>query len=148
MTSALLEINDPYRVLSKPEFTQLAEQALKLLRRKGNYTVSLAIVSDKEIIDLNQKYRDKKEVTDVLSFSWLSEASADEFIAEQENQDLGEIVIAQAQAKKQAQAKGHSLSEELKMLYVHGLLHLLGYDHQSEEQSIKMEELAEKILNN
>ncbi|MFH2104966.1 MAG: rRNA maturation RNase YbeY [Parcubacteria group bacterium] len=142
-----LEISDPYKILSKSDYNRLTERTLISLKRAGSYLVSLAVVDDGEIRKLNRRYRQQDKTTDVLSFPFLSETDVGEFPPTQNSQDLGEIVVSQVTASRQAQEKGHSLTKELEILYVHGLLHLLGYDHKSDQQYREMERLAAGILN-
>jgi probable rRNA maturation factor len=80
--------------------------------------VAIAIVSDPVIRRLNRRYRRKDSVTDVLSFPSAPVAA-----------HLGDIAIATGVARRQARRAGHSYATELKVLALHGLLHLLGYDH-------------------
>jgi probable rRNA maturation factor len=94
--------------------------------------VSIAVVSDRRIRALNRTYRRKDYVTDVLSFP-ANECSSDcSFVSMVSfvSKDLGEIVIARGVARRQARAAGHSELTELRVLALHGLLHLLGYDHE------------------
>jgi probable rRNA maturation factor len=88
-------------------------------RARGDVTV--AIASDARVRALNKQFRSKDKATDVLSFP------ADE------RGYLGDIVIAQGVATRQAAAAGHSLQTELRVLALHGLLHLLGYDHETDD---------------
>ena len=87
--------------------------------------VGIALVSDARIRALNQTYRRRDSPTDVLSFP----AGGDVWQTETRRPWLGEIVIARGVARRQARAAGHSESTELRVLALHGLLHLLGYDH-------------------
>ena len=87
---------------------------------KARGDVCVALVSDARIQTLNRQFRGKDQVTDVLSFP----AQVRGF--------LGDIVIAAGVAKKQAKAAGHSLNIEIRILALHGLLHLLGYDHDAD----------------
>lgn len=88
--------------------------------------ISLTFVSDARIQELNREYRDKNKPTDVLSFS-LQEGEFSEI-----NPDiLGDIVISVETAKKNAQKNGLSLEQEINFLIIHGLLHLLGYNHEN-----------------
>lgn len=87
-------------------------------RARGAVTV--AVVSDARVRSLNRTFRGKDAPTDVLSFP------ADE------PRLLGDVVIAAGVARRQAQAAGHSLQTELRVLALHGLLHLLGYDHETD----------------
>src|SRR5687767_1295648 len=83
--------------------------------------VCVALVSDLRMRALNRQFRGKDRVTDVLSFPAQTRGF------------LGDIVIASGVAKKQAKAAGHSLNIEFRVLALHGLLHLLGYDHDSDD---------------
>ena len=85
--------------------------------------VSIAIVSDQCVRALNKTYRRKDYATDVLSFP-------SEPLAPSREPFLGDIVIAQGVARRQARGAGHSERTELRVLALHGLLHLLGYDHE------------------
>jgi len=118
--------------------SKIAHRALEVLGlNKAEF--SIVLVSDAQIKRLNKLYRNKDKPTDVLSFpigekvnGWLI---------------LGDIVISVDTAKKQAQELGYSLEEELKRLLVHGLVHLLGYDHElGGEEEKKFFELEEFVL--
>jgi len=84
-------------------------------------TVTVAIVSDDQVRRLNRRYRQKNMTTDVLSFS------------SEEPGDLGDVAIAAGVAARQAREAGHSIQVEYRILALHGLLHLLGYDHESDD---------------
>jgi probable rRNA maturation factor len=105
------------------------------------------LVDNEYIKELNFMYRGKDEATDVLSFA-MNELGEEE--PELEELDdinmLGDIVISVEQAWHQSQEYGHSLERELGYLLVHGLLHLLGYDHESEREQKLMREWEEKIM--
>jgi probable rRNA maturation factor len=88
-------------------------------------TVSLAIVSDRRARELNRRYRKKDYATDVLSFS-----AGPSLQPPASSPYLGEIVIARGVARRQARQARHSEAAELRVLALHGLLHLLGYDHE------------------
>jgi probable rRNA maturation factor len=94
-------------------------------------------VTDPEIQILNRQYRGKDKPTDVLSFP-LADA-LQPFL-------LGDVVISVETAARQAQRRGHSLREELQILLVHGILHLLGYDHEiSRSEAIRMRRKEEEV---
>ncbi len=95
-------------------------------RARGSMTV--ALVSDARIRALNRQYRGKDYATDVLSFPVMADPL--EGIRPPGNRHLGDIVIARGIARRQARAAGHARPEELRILALHGLLHLLGYDHE------------------
>ena len=91
----------------------------RIAPRSARGTVTIAILPDSRVKALNRKYRRKNAGTDVLSFPGTAPY-------------LGDIAISRGIAKKQAKLLGHSLSVELRVLALHGLLHLLGYDHDSD----------------
>lgn len=88
---------------------------------KAKGDLSVALVSDRRMRALNRQFRGKDAVTDVLSFP------------SDERGFLGDIVIASGVATKQAKAAGHTVQTEVRVLALHGLLHLIGYDHESDE---------------
>lgn len=99
--------------------------------------LSLALVTDHEIRSLNRQYRGKDKPTDVLSFPLADELHP--FL-------LGDVVISVETAARQAQRRGHSLREELQILLIHGILHLLGYDHEvSRSEAIRMHRKEREI---
>jgi probable rRNA maturation factor len=99
--------------------------------RRARGTVTIALVSDRRVRTLNRIYRRKDYATDVLSFpaSTRSGRSASPQ-PPAANCELGDIVIATGVARRQAREAGHSERTELRVLALHGLLHLLGYDHE------------------
>lgn len=118
--------------------SKIAHRALEVLGL-SKVELSIALVSDVQIKRLNKLYRNKDKPTDVLSFP-IGEKVEDWLI-------LGDIVISVDTARRQAQELGHSLEEELKRLLVHGLVHLLGYDHElGGEEEKKFFELEEFVL--
>ncbi|MBT4849997.1 rRNA maturation RNase YbeY [Candidatus Parcubacteria bacterium] len=97
--------------------------------------ISIALISSKEIKALNKVYRKKDIATDVLSFNLDS------------REILGEIVICLGQARINAKQKKNTIVSELKLLTVHGILHLLGYDHEKgKKYTIEQEEKEKEIL--
>jgi len=114
----------------------LEKIALDTLSSEGikNQTLSLSFVDDNFIRDLNKKYRNKDTATDVLSFSL------------NEDNILGDIVISISTAERNAEKYGNTLLKELCKLVVHGTLHLLGYDHEIEDEAKVMEDKEEYCL--
>ncbi|MBM7097104.1 rRNA maturation RNase YbeY [Bacillus sp. H-16] len=110
--------------------------------------VSVTFVTDEKIHELNRDYRGIDRPTDVLSFA-LNEGE-DEFPLFEEGEVvpdlLGDIVISVQKAREQAEEYGHTFERELGFLAVHGFLHLIGYDHQTEEEEQEMFKLQEEIL--
>lgn len=117
--------------------------------------VDLTFVDDNQIHELNREYRGIDRPTDVLSFA-MNEITNDELeiIYELEEGEelesvpdvLGDIIISVPRAKLQSEEYGHSLERELGFLFVHGFLHLLGYDHQDEASEAEMMGKQEAVL--
>lgn len=117
-------------------FMKIAEAVFDYLNNKENqYEISLLITNDETIHLLNKEYRQKDKPTDVLSFPMEDDIM------------LGDIVISLDTAKNQAQEREIGLDREIAFLFIHGLLHLLGYDHEtSVEDEKEMFALQEEIL--
>ncbi len=124
----------------------IGDETLKYLRKKGNYELSLTIVDDLTMQQYNKKYRQIDHPTDVISFAFNDAVENIKYSQEIPN-NLGDIIISLETAQRQAKSYGHSMKRELCFLYLHGLLHLLGYDHQTQEQEDIMFELQDIILN-
>lgn len=108
--------------------------------------VDITIVDDEEIHQLNRDYRNVDRPTDVLSFA-LDEDDEDEpELMEGQLHLLGDIIISAETATRQAEEFGHGLEREIVYLAVHGLLHLLGYDHMVEEDKVIMRAKEEEAL--
>ena len=119
---------------------------MKSMELKKNSEVSLLLTDDQEIQKLNKIFRNIDAPTDVLAFS-MSEGSHGSSLPEWIGEYLlGDIIISIETAKKQANLLGHSLEQELTVLLIHGLLHLLEFDHISMEDSEKMKAEERKIL--
>lgn len=117
-------------------FNKIAENVFNHLDiAENNYEISLLITDDETIHNLNKEYRQKDKPTDVLSFPMDDEVL------------LGDIVISIDTAKKQAEEREINIDREAAFLFIHGLLHLLGYDHEtSVEDEKEMFALQEEIL--
>ena len=108
-----------------------------------NPLLNIIIVDNEKIQEINRDYRNKDAVTDVISFAF-------EEYQDVEYEDirfLGEIYISYERCVSQAEDYGHSIKREFCYLAVHGLLHLLGYDHMTDEDKKEMRTLEEEILN-
>ena len=110
--------------------TGAAETALRLEGKTGNLTIVLT--GDKEIRNLNRSFRQVDAATDVLSFP------SEELNPETGLPYFGDIILSYPHARKQAFAEQHSVSDELTLLVVHGVLHLLNYDHSTHGELTKM----------
>ena len=125
------------------DFTAIIEQALKTLGIEDDVEVSCVLVDDERIHEINREYRNIDRSTDVISFAMEDN---DQFYVEGMPRTLGDIFISVDHAKKQAEEYGHSLRREMCFLFTHGILHLLGYDHMTDEQEKEMFGLQDEIL--
>ncbi len=126
------EIKDLYKLL---EFTLKREKL-------DNVEFNVIFVDSDTIHNINKTYRNVDRVTDVISF-----ALEDNETIKLDHRLLGDIYICIERAKEQAQEYGHSFKRELSFLTIHGLLHLLGYDHMEPEEEKVMFQKQEDILN-
>lgn len=108
----------------------------KLAQTLSDKEVELIITDDKTMQELNKEYRGKDNVTDVLSFP-LEDPFTEQSIF---GMPLGSIVIAESFVKKKAEIFGHSIQDELSLLFIHGMLHLLGFDHESDDGEMRARE--------
>ncbi len=106
--------------------------------------VSVSVVSDDEIAQLNAQWREKNGPTDVLSLE--CERPDDPDLAPDEPCELGDIVLAPAYITRQAAGFGTTAADECRLLFVHGLLHLLGYDHLEDSEAEVMEAREDELL--
>lgn len=133
---------------------KILEEALKITKNNvKNVAVGIEFVPWYKIKSLNKKIRNINKVTDVLSFPMLSGKKFDFLSQCDDERDpytkelyLGDIVVCYRRAKKQAKTFGHSIEREICFLTLHGLLHLLGFDHIEKNDEVEMMEIAEKIL--
>lgn len=125
------------------DFTAIIEQALKTLGIEDDVEVSCVLVDDERIHEINREYRHIDRSTDVISFAMEDN---NQFYVEGMPRTLGDIFISVDHAKKQAEEYGHSLRREMCFLFTHGILHLLGYDHMTDEQEKEMFGLQDQIL--
>ena len=105
----------------------------------------MTLTNNEHIREINRNYRNKDAATDVISFA-LNEGEEPEIIDGPEINMLGDIIISIERAMEQAEEYGHSLERELAFLTVHGMMHLLGYDHIEEEDRIEMRKEEEYVL--
>lgn len=136
----MIEFNNKIDVkISEKWVTNIVTELLSKLSRRGD--VSVVLVGDREIKRLNKRYRRKDEVTDVLAFSNLE---GGKMVMPGKERYLGEVIIGGEQAKRQAKEQAHSVKKELMILLIHGVLHLLGYEHEGgggEEARMKRKEM-------
>lgn len=122
--------NRQRRIAVKAEALELFGRRLAQAVRLKPESFSAVLVSDRRIRELNRRYRQQSEATDVLSFPVV------------ENGYLGDIVISVETARRQARLLGHGLLRELELLLLHGVLHLMGYDHETDRGQMDRRELT------
>lgn len=103
--------------------------------------LSVVLCDDAFIHPLNRDWRGKDKPTDVLSFAQREGEGANP-----DDNVLGDVIISVETATRQAEERGHPLGHELRVLLVHGILHLLGYDHEEDEEAEEMEALERDLL--
>jgi len=116
--------------------TMVIENVLRFEEVAITYELSLLITGDDTMHELNRTYREMDKTTDVLAFAFQEDKEF-QFGPDCLKQ-LGEVVVSLPQAEKQALEHGHSLEKEIAVLTTHGVLHLLGYDHESLEEDAEM----------
>ena len=126
-------------------YSKLYEKVFSHLGLKGNYFTDVTIVNNERIHVINRDYRGVDRPTDVISFAFLDDKNE---IKPNDGSpiSLGEIIVSYEKAEEQAKEYGHSLLREMSFLFVHGMLHLLGYDHMKEDDEKIMFSLQDKIL--
>ncbi|MBI4301162.1 MAG: rRNA maturation RNase YbeY [Chloroflexi bacterium] len=145
-----IEIDEPFQESADEAWLQrLAEETLRQEGVTASVDISLVVTDDDTIQTLNRTYRGIDEPTDVLSFSLLEESSEDSqaFVAPPDGlTHLGEVVISFPYIARQAQDYRHSVEQELALVAVHGVLHLLGYDHIDPDDQRRMKSRERAIL--
>ena len=135
LTSDNLQISD-----YSDELSRIAQDTLNTVKPDLICDISIALTTDEDIRQLNHQFRDIDRPTDVLSFE------SDEIDPISGMRYLGDIVISYPRALQQAEDAGHPVGNELMLLTVHGVLHLLGFDHDSAGAKAAMWKLQSKIL--
>jgi probable rRNA maturation factor len=150
-------LNEQIDIHAEGEFRALVEkrwvrkvvrQVLKAEQVASPYEVSLVFTDSDRVRQLNRDYRGVNEPTDVLAFHTLPERESDSSFALPPDgvTHMGEIIISYPQAVVQAKKLGHSLQRELALLVIHGILHLLGCDHEESREAKKMRQREKELL--
>lgn len=135
-------INNQRKIkISRQIFEKFAGNLISQIPETKNKSFTVAFISDKKMRELNKQFRGKDKTTDVLSFPF----QPDEFETDANN--LGDIVISAEQAEKQSAENDLDFETEVKQLILHGVLHLCGYDHETDtgEMNSRELELREKL---
>jgi len=133
-----VEVTGAVPRFSRREIAEFVRRVLIALRVDDNIQeVSIAIVDDEAMRNLNRKFRKKNKTTDVLTFP-ADDSDAD---PNAKGRPLGDVVISIDQARRQATDQKHSLATEVRYLILHGVLHALGYDHETDDGQMNALEL-------
>ncbi|MBO5525410.1 MAG: rRNA maturation RNase YbeY [Clostridia bacterium] len=143
-----------YHLYSEKEFPQIEEALENFVDCDADVAAELVFASAEEIRETNRVQRGIDAVTDVLSFPTLDGIRGKKLrkkkfpyeIDEEGNLFLGSIMLCEERAREQAEEYGHSYERELHYLIVHGVMHLFGYDHMTDEDKAQMREKEEEIL--
>lgn len=132
--------------IDEARITDLCVSCMRTLGLPESTELSVSFVDNDIIAELNEEYRGKEGPTDVLSFE--CDNIDDDFPGEQDELDytLGDIIIAPDVARAQAQELHETLSDEIELLVVHGVLHLCGYDHIEDDEAALMEQKQQELL--
>jgi len=142
-------IEEEFRGLVDGDWVKkIVRQVLKAEGVASPYEVSLVFTDSETVQQLNRDYRGVDKPTDVLAFYMLPQKGADSSFALPPDgvTRLGEVIISYPQAVAQAREQGHSPERELALLVIHGMLHLVGYDHEEPEEESKMRERERELL--
>jgi probable rRNA maturation factor len=142
-------IEEEFRgVVDEGSVRRIAQTVLKAEGVAPPYEVSLVFTDSETMKQLNRDYRGVDEPTDVLAFHMLPQKEADDSFALPPDgvTRLGEVIISYPQAAEQAREQGHSPERELALLIIHGILHLLGYDHEEPGEEAKMRSREKELL--
>ena len=120
-------VNETSEEIDEGIFVKRFEKFKEVVGEK-DVEISLIIVGDEKMQELNKKYRGKDESTDVLSF------------------DYGDIFVSIDRSRQQSTEHGHDVLGEIEVLFVHGMLHVFGYTHETDEEEAEMEGMAGKVL--
>lgn len=139
------------KLVKRTWLKRVVEKVLVAENVNPDTELSLAIVGQERIRQLNLNYRGYDEPTDVLSFSMLPEQNKSGFADFVKSPDgvrhLGEVIIAYPQAAIQAGEHHHTIDREITLLIIHGVLHLIGYDHEQPEMELEMRAREASSLN-
>ncbi|WP_258729526.1 rRNA maturation RNase YbeY [Bacillus atrophaeus] len=150
--SLLIDIIDETESVAEEMLKEIEKLLQFAAEREGvqdQAEVSVTIVTNDEIQQINKEYRGKDTPTDVISFALEEEGEGEvEIVGAEMPPVLGDIIISADRTKEQAEEYGHSFLRELGFLAVHGFLHLLGYDHMTKEQEEEMFTKQKDLLDN
>lgn len=125
----------------KDAVERVVSECLKLEGLSTNYEISVSFVDNEEIKELNKEYRGIDRPTDVLSFPMEDDETSQDYTP-----ILGDIVISAEKALQQSVEFGHSFKREVAYLTAHSMFHLMGYDHETEEEKLVMRQKEKEVM--
>lgn len=143
MTQVLFDNRQDFMEIKKENMKAIEkaiEATIEVEQAEGNFEVSVSFVTNKEIRELNKIYRNVDSDTDVLSFPMDDEEDPEGVIM------LGDVILSTQKIIEQAQYFGHSLEREMIYLTVHSMLHLLGYDHITDDEKEEMRDREKAVM--
>jgi probable rRNA maturation factor len=144
-----ISVEEKFKGLVDEEWAKrVAQQVLVAESVAPPYEISLVFTNPETVQRLNRDYRGVDEPTDVIAFYMLPQKeNSPTFVLPPDGiTRLGEVIISYPQAVEQSREQGHSVDKELALLIIHGILHLLGYDHQQTEEEKRMREREQELL--
>ena len=130
----------------KTESLNVIKEDVAFLSEPKNFSVNLNLNNDKAIQDLNERFRGMNKPTNVLSFANIDDEFFVQMLQAEEDVSLGDVMIAFETMMRESDELGISLHDHFCHLWVHGLLHILGFDHIKEEDRVEMEKKEIEIL--
>ena len=137
-------VNKTNKIIYEEELIVLMGCAEKVLRLPREVCVNIFFVGESEIKKLNHETRGINKITDVLSFPIQDKNNYVKDV--EDNVVLGDIVICPSYAMANVAKQGREVEKELNFLVLHGMLHLCGYDHNSDKEQVKMDKAGEEII--
>lgn len=138
---------EPHYPIKRSQITKAANTALDFAGVKSETVVDISVIGDRKMRALNRQFRDIDKATDVLSFpfSIKGEIGFDNPV-DPERLYLGDVIISYPQLLERAAKENMLVDDMLNLLVVHGILHLLGFDHEKPSEAFQMEKMEDEIL--
>jgi rRNA maturation RNase YbeY len=139
---------EPHYPVKKHTLTDAAIRALEKANVKAEVQVAISVIGDRKMRHINKEFRDKDEPTDVLAFPYSLETGNPRVFLEPPTKylNLGDVIISYPQALERAAKEDTLIDDMIAFLTIHGVLHLLGYDHEKEAEAATMEDLEDQIF--
>ena len=140
---------EPHYPLKRSQLKKAAIAALEAADVKGDVGVDISVIGDRKMRSLNREFRNIDKPTDVLSFSFeVADSRIKKFINLQDPKylNLGDVIISYPQLLSRAAKEDMLVDDMTNLLVIHGILHLLGYDHEIPQDALAMEKIEDQIL--